>query len=329
MSERALLLIASDFQPLRESLDGIDGPLRAVEQATIAHYRGDMRQSALSDDVRDNDHGMNSFRVSLAAGIHAPTGMRIFGNPPNSRCYLLFDGESRKLRALMDYGVLNSLRVGAIAALAAQRLAEHETQVLGMLGSGWQARTQVQAMLRVFPGLQRIQVFSPTQAHRESFALEMSDWLDVPVVAVSSAEAATRDADVVTLVAPAHDGIREPLLESAWVKPGAVIISTAGNQSSEKFVDQCRVVVGTWQGLFEDPSPRQPYTRRIQAGTLRKSDVIELGAVLVDGVNPRTLATDIVLYELTPVYQQDLFVAEWGLSWARERGLGIAFDLSD
>lgn len=324
---QALLLTASDFQPLRDSLDGIDGPLAAVERATLAHYRGEMRQTALADDVRD-EHGMNSFRVSLAAGANAPTGMRIFGNPPNARHYLLFDGASRRLQALMDYGILNSLRVAAISGLAARELALPGARVMGMLGSGWQARTQVQAMRRVFPSLQGIQVYSPTVAHREAFAREMSDWLDLPVEAVASAEAATRGADIVSLVAPAHDGIREPLLEFDWVKPGAVIISTAGNQSSESFVDRCRVVLGTWQGLVEDPSPRQPYTRRIQDGTLTKDDVIELGAVLSEGVNPRESDREVVLYELTPVYQQDLFVAEWGLAWARERGLGVEFDLN-
>ena len=52
----------------------------------------------------------------------------------------------------MDYGVLNSMRVGAIGGLAARALAPEGARVLGMIGSGWQAHTQVQAVRRALPG---------------------------------------------------------------------------------------------------------------------------------------------------------------------------------
>src|SRR5689334_10714486 len=111
MSDPALLLTASDFMPLRSSLEGIDGPLDAVEQATLAHYAGRVRQVAVADDV-PSAHGLNSLRLSLASGEDMNSGFRVFGNPPHSRFYVLLDGETRRMLALMDYGVLNSLRVG-------------------------------------------------------------------------------------------------------------------------------------------------------------------------------------------------------------------------
>lgn len=323
MSDPALLLTASDFLPLRESLNEIDGALQAVRDATLAHFEGRVRQIAIADDT-PSPQGMNSLRLSLAAGVNMDSGFRVFGNPPHSRFYVLLDGETRRLLALMDYGVLNSLRVGAIAGLAAQHLAPSGAHSVGLLGSGWQTRTQLQALRRVLPAIDLVRVYSPTPAHRERFAAEMSDWLDVRVEPVSSVAAAIDEADIVDVAAPGHADHREPFLDGTGIRPGALVISTAGSQSTESFVRSSRVVVGTWQGMKDDPSPRPPYTAWIRAGEFARSDVTELGAILTGRVEPRQKDDETVIYELNPVYVHDLYVATWGLGWARDHGLRSA-----
>src|SRR5712692_418242 len=95
------------------------GALEAVEAAIIAQHRGAVRQGRLFDRVPGEFEGI---RVSLLAGDGLLSGMRIFGNPPHTRAFMLFDGVTRSLRALLDYGVLNSLRVGATAGVAARYL---------------------------------------------------------------------------------------------------------------------------------------------------------------------------------------------------------------
>src|SRR5438105_9193055 len=156
--------------------------LEAVEGAIVAHHRGTIRQGRLVDRVPGEFEGL---RVSLLAGEGLFTGMRVFGNPPHTRMFLLFDGTTRALLALMDYGVLNSMRVGATAGVAARYLAPAGAHVLGLLGSGWQAGPQVYAMRRAVPTLERIQVFSPTPSHREAFADSMTSKLGISVEPVS------------------------------------------------------------------------------------------------------------------------------------------------
>jgi ornithine cyclodeaminase/alanine dehydrogenase-like protein (mu-crystallin family) len=223
--------------------------------------------------------------------------MRVFGNPPHTRAFLLFDGTTRALLALMDYGVLNSLRVGASAGLAAKYLAPKEARVVGLLGSGWQAPPQAYALKAALPNLQRIRVYSPTAEHRLSFALSMARLLEIEVEAASSAEAALRDADVVDLCAPGHFDVRDPLFDAQWIKPGALVISMAANQYPPSFGQHAAHV-----------------------------DTEALSSVVARGRAESEKQT--IIYHIEGGTVHDLFVARWGYEWARARGLGTPFDLS-
>jgi len=300
----ALILTAGDFAPLREDPAYMREALDAVEAAVGAHHHGSVRQSRIVDRVPGEFEGL---RVSLLAGEGLFSGMRIFGNPPHTRAFLLFDGTTRALLAVMDYGVLNSIRVGATAGVAARYLAPPGASTIGLLGSGWQAPTQLSALRAGLPSLERVRVFSPTREHREHFAQRMSSLLEVQVQAVDSAEAAIRDADVVDLCAPGHFDVREPLFDAEWVKPGALVISMAGNQYPSDFASAATIVVDI------------PETEAL----------VPLGAVIAKEVNPRLHPQDSVIYRLEGGTVQDLFVATWGYSWATSRRLGQPFDLSD
>jgi ornithine cyclodeaminase/alanine dehydrogenase-like protein (mu-crystallin family) len=320
----AILLTASDLMPLRTNLDTMDGALAAVEAAVKAHGEGILRQYNVQDRVPGEFEGI---RVSLSAGEGLYTGMRVFGNPPHTRAFLLFDGVTRQLLALTDYGVLNSLRVGAIAGVAGRHLAPPNARVMGLIGSGWQAAPQVVAMLKAVPSLEAVRVYSPTPAHREDFAASMSAQLGRRIEPVDSIEQAISDADVVDLCAPGHFDVREPLFDPEWIKPGALVISMAGSQCTERFVASARVVATNYTLLME-PQPKPPYDDLIAKGQFAEKDVTELASVVLHAANPRRQASDNVLYELTGGSFHDLFIAAWGYDWARTQGLGQPFDLS-
>jgi ornithine cyclodeaminase/alanine dehydrogenase-like protein (mu-crystallin family) len=302
----AMLLTASDFAPLRESPGPMAGALRAVEEAIRAHRSGAIRQGRLVDRRPGEFEGI---RVSLLAGDGLPSGMRVFGNPPHTRAFLLFDGETRALKALLDYSILNSLRVGATAGVAAKYLSPPNARVVGLLGSGWQATPQVYALQHALPALERVRVYSPTSAHREAFAADLAERTGLQVEPVDSAREALRDAPVVDLCAPGHFDVREPLFEPDWIAPGALVISMAGNQYPAAFRADARLVADIVEFTAD------------QAAT-------PLGAIIADGSLPREAATDRVIYQLEGGTVQDLFIATWGYEWAIARGCGTSFDLS-
>jgi len=110
---------------------------------------------------------------------------------------MLFDMDTCEILALMDDHFISTLRVGATSAVASKHLARKDARVMGLLGSGEQAKTQVTAHAAV-RSLTRVRVYSPTKENRERFAREMSQETGIEVVPVASAEEAIRGSDIVT-----------------------------------------------------------------------------------------------------------------------------------
>jgi ornithine cyclodeaminase/alanine dehydrogenase-like protein (mu-crystallin family) len=109
----------------------------------------------------------------------------------------LFDTNTGEPLAIINDGVLQHLRVGALAALGAKYLAKADASVVGMLGSGGMAHSHLLAFAAV-RSLKRAQVYSPAREHREAYAREMSEQLDLEVVSCESPEEAVRGADILS-----------------------------------------------------------------------------------------------------------------------------------
>jgi len=315
MSE-AIILTASDLRPLRDNPEAMSGALDAIENALVKRYQGGVREQRIVDRRPGEFEGI---RLALMAGDELLSGMRIFGNPPHTRAFMLFDGETRAMLALMDYGVLNSMRVGAIAGVATKYLAPKGAHTVGLLGSGWQAPMQLHALTRAVPAIDHVKVYSRTPANREKFAAEMSERLRLPVVAVDTVQSALDGVDIVDICAPGHFDTREP---------GALAISMASHQYKPEFVLRSRVCAASFESLTEAGTTVQPYGELTQQGKFKKDDVTELGAVITQGANPRRSESDTVIYHLEGGSAQDLFLATWGYEWAKANGLGKPFDLS-
>jgi ornithine cyclodeaminase/alanine dehydrogenase-like protein (mu-crystallin family) len=137
---------------------------------------------------------------------------------PNDRwvgLILLFSTENGEPLAIMPDGVIQRTRVGATNGLGIKYMAREDARTVGILGSGWQAGTQLMAACSV-RNIQSIKVFSPNEAHRVSFTQEMSDILDVEISPVASVESVVTDVDIVMC---ASNSI-EPIFFEKWLQPG-------------------------------------------------------------------------------------------------------------
>ncbi len=322
----AIMLTYRDMSALRDDLEAMDGALAAVEAAVTAQYKDEIRQGNLVDRRPGEFEGI---RLALLAGDGLYSGMRIFGNPPHTRAFMLFDGETRAMIALMDYGVLNSMRVGSIAGVAGKHLAPKGARTMGLIGSGWQAQPQVAALARGVPTLEKIKVFSPTQANREKFATKMTPWLGIEVEPVGSVQECIDDVDIIDLCAPGHFDNREPLYDAEWVNPGALVIAMANRQSPVEMVRHSRIVASRWNDAGTGIGRIEPYSELIANNELKSDQVTELGAVIVDKANPRKSDGDNIVFHLEGGTGHDLFIATWGYEWARAKGYGKPFNLDE
>src|SRR5438874_8962777 len=110
---------------------------------------------------------------------------------------MLFDMDICELLAIMDDHHISTMRVGATSAVASKYLSRKDANVMGLLGSGEQAKTQVTAHLAVRP-LTKIKVYSPTRENRDRYAKHMSADTGIEVVAVESDEDEVRCSDSVS-----------------------------------------------------------------------------------------------------------------------------------
>src|SRR5215831_9739044 len=154
---------------------------------------------------------------------------------------LLFSAETGEPLAIFPDGVIQGIRVAASSALAGRFLAREDSAILGILGSGWQARAHAQAMCAV-RDIKKIQVHSPTKSNREKFAAEVEKELGVAVEPVESGEFVANRADI--LVAATNSVSR--VVQPEWLRPGmhvtCVKITELGDEVFKK-VD--RLVIHT------------------------------------------------------------------------------------
>ena len=197
----------------------VDMMRRAFEEMRAGRTRNQPRRRLILDTGSVLHQMAGSFGKYFVAKIYSSN--RKYGLL--QMINILYDAETGKPLAYLEANNLGLIRTGAASGYATDLLAAPEASVVGMIGSGYQARGQVEAMRAVRP-IKEIRVWSRKAENAKRFADEMN------CVAVESAEAAVRDAPIVVTATIAKD----PVLESAWIKPGTLINAMGSNVANRR-----------------------------------------------------------------------------------------------
>jgi alanine dehydrogenase len=149
----------------------------------------------------------------------------------------VFSAVTGELLAIMPDGVIQQTRVGVTSALGMKVMARKNSEILGLIGSGGQARAHYRFMTSVLE-IKKVKVFSPNPEHRKQFAAEMAHETGVAGEPVSSAEEAAKDCDV---VCSATNSSR-PVLNPDWLQPGMHYNSIREFETDLAALDRCDVV---------------------------------------------------------------------------------------
>jgi alanine dehydrogenase len=128
----------------------------------------------------------------------------------------LYSMERLEPLAIIHDSYIQKMRVGATSALGIRELANPDVAVAGLFGSGWQAQSHLEYMLRVRPSIEEVRVFSPTVAHREDFAKRYAQSTGKRIVAVSTPEDAVTGCQLITCATAGFD----PCFDGAAIEPG-------------------------------------------------------------------------------------------------------------
>ena len=177
---------------------------------------------------------------------------------PGTWCGLvmLFSTKNGEPLGFINDGEISRIRVGAAAAIGARHLARENSTSVGLLGSGGMARAYLEGFCEVRP-IETCKVFSPTKANRNAYARDMSDKLDIEIIAVDDPETALRGADI---VATCTDTM-SPTVKADWLEPGMHLTDLCEEEIDDACLERIDVTIRQGEGGL--PLPEQGRIMRL------------------------------------------------------------------
>ncbi len=219
----------------------------------------------------------------------------------------LYSATEGKLLAIMEADKLGQLRTGAASGVAARCMARKNCSRLGIIGTGWQARSQLEALCTVL-SIEAVAAFSPTTSRLEAFCKEMTAKLGIPVQAAATAEEASREKDVVVTATTA----KEPVLKGEWLAEGTHVTAIGANFLTRCELDvevvrrsACVIVDSAEQALLESGD----LASAAEAGAFFWEDARELSTVVTGDYPGREDDREITLFKSHGIALEDVALA--------------------
>jgi alanine dehydrogenase len=231
---------------------------------------------------------------------------------------LVFETGNGRLLAMVDAGTVTEIRTAAVSAVATRLLARPDAHTLAILGSGTQARVHLEAM-RAVRDIREVRVWSRTPEHARAFAERHG------IHMAATAREAVAGADIVCTVT----GAQAPILEGAWLAPGAHINAVGASVPPFRELDSAAVAAARLfvdrreSALNEADDIRIP----IREGAIAERHIAgELGELLRERVPGRTSPDQITLFKSLGLAVEDLAAAHHVYAQAAARGAGARLD---
>ena len=232
----------------------------------------------------------------------------------------LYEMASGDLLALIEADYMGQQRTGAASGVATKYLARKDSRVVAIIGTGGQARTQLEAVATVRK-LQSARAYGRDSAKREKFCAEMSARLGIPVQPCASAAEAVRGADIVSTATTTS----QPVVSGADLAPGAHINAIGANHAHKRELDDEAVASADIIVVDSVEQLRQEAGDLIIAfhgDEICWTGVKKLSEIVAGKASGRTSDTEVTLFKSNGIASWDLAVAMKVYAMAREKGLG-------
>jgi len=332
MSREVLILREPEIRALLDP----QACIAAMEQAFAAYSTGQTElPGVIHLDIPESDvsekrgeihvkagylHGGPYYAVKIVSGF-ASNSQR--GLPPNDGMVVVFDANTGAPAAfLLDNGFITGFRTGAAGAVAAKHLAREKIAAIAVIGTGAQARYQVE-MLALERGFSEVRIWGRDSKKAGACAghLAKSPGIRACNFAVTeSVQEAVEEADLVITVTAS----RKPLVRARWLKPGVTVIAVGSDAPDKQELDVD--VLGRADKIVADSIAQCLRLGEIrhaveQRAMTKEKIYAELGEITA-GLKPgRTSEDEIIVCDLTGVGVQDVAAGSLVLERAKaERG---------
>lgn len=247
----------------------------------------------------------------------SPAGKKV------SYLLFLFDLETMAIVAMLDGNAITGFRTGATSAIAARRLCAERAPRVAVIGSGFEARTHLEALARSGE-LAVATVFSPRETSRIAFCEAMAE-KGISAAPAPSAEAAVAEADLVICAARSRD--ETPTFRGSWLRPGMTLLSIGSTLPEQREIDAdaiARADLIVADMIEEVTHDTGDMIAAARAGVDFSNKLVGLSDVISGLHAGRSDASQIIVYKSVGAGIQDLAVAALCVKRARERGIGNA-----
>ncbi len=226
----------------------------------------------------------------------------------------LFELASGKLAAVVEADTMGQRRTGAASGVAAKHLARPGAQSLGVIGCGWQAEAQVDAIRAAVPTLESVVAYCRTPAKLRAFCKKTD-----AQPAESHRDAASQDI-VVTVTTS-----RDPVVRGEWLREGALVCAVGANDPRARELDNVvleRAALVCCDSREQARIESGDLIEPVQSGVLDWLEVHELQEVVAGEIPGRQSDADIVVFKSNGLAAWDVAIGAEVLGRARERGVG-------
>lgn len=254
--------------------------------------------------------GLDTFAIKLSSGFF---NNKALGLPSLSGLMILMSAVTGLPEAmLMDNGYLTDIRTAAAGAIAANYLAKPHVDTVGVIGTGLQARLQMEALRLVRP-YKKLLVYGRRKEAAAAYSAEMSAKLGIAVESVPTPEQLVKQAEVVVTTTPA----KAPIIKSEWLHKGLHITAMGADTDVKQEVDE---TIFRYSDLIVCDVIKQckqcgELHHALEHGVLNLNDprIIELGALTSGSAPGRENDDQVTFCDLTGTGVQDTAIARYAL----------------
>ncbi|WP_298684846.1 alanine dehydrogenase [uncultured Methanomethylovorans sp.] len=317
-----LWLDRSDVQSLLDMPSTIEAVEKGFEQHGLKKVQMPAKSYLIFEkhngDLRTMPAYMEEEDIAGVKIVNVHPDNRQRGLPTVMGVVVLNSTQTGEPLVIMDGTLLTDMRTGAAGGVAAKHLARKDSHVVGMVGVGDQARTQLLALSKVMD-IQEVKLFCRNVAHCDHFEKDMSHVMNCEFLKKEKIQDVC-DCDILVTTTP----VREPLVMSEWVQEGTHINAIGADAKGKEELDpglllRARIVVDDLVQASHSGEVNVPLSK----GMITAKDICcELGEI-VAGIRPGRQSDDeITVFDSTGLAVQDMVTANMVYRKALEQGIG-------
>ena len=316
---------------------GINMPkmIQIIERLFVLHGEGKVNlPMKVILDLGERERGRINALPAYIGGEFEICGMKwISGFPPNPSKYgiprahaliILNDSETGVPLAVMDGTYISAMRTGAVTGVGAKYLGNPDSEMVGIIGCGVQAKTQIMAIKAAIPSIKVLKGYDVRGEASQQFAKWASEELGIRSEAVKTAKEAVEGSDIIVTVTVAD----EPIVKDAWLKKGSLFAHVGSYQEEEEAVifNTDKVVVDIWEEVLHRGTPL--LAKLYKAGKIKKEKIYaDIGDIVAGKKKGRTSRQERIFFSPLGLGSEDVAVASIVYKEAKKKGLGVSLRL--